>query len=158
MNKTLLVMKGFPPNLLEADCDDFPLVNRANFDRTVGTIIDHPSTVFLYKDSGCMVDALLSQGKLVADFRAVDYAEFFAHTFAEGTFTVTSDILYIYNVGTELSNSTEYSDKVLHKLIQHNKAAGNTTIVASDYYNSSTFITKYSMTAQLLDAKLQVTR
>jgi len=158
MNKNLLIMKGFSKNLLETNCEEWPLANRANFERAVANTINEAQTVYLYKDSGCFVDALIKKGEPIASFRAVDYAAFFAHTFAEGTFTVTSDVLYIYNIGTELSNSTEYSDKVLHKLISHNKAAGNTTIITSDYYNSSTFINKYSMSSQLLDTKLQVVR
>jgi len=158
MNKSLLIMKGFPKDVLEANCEEWPLANRANFERAMGVIREESATVYLYKDMGCAVDALIKQGEPITSFRAVDYAEFFAHTFAEGTFTVNAQVLYIYNVGTELSNSTEYSDKVLHKLIQHNKAAGNTTLVVSDYYNSSTFVNKYSMSSQLLDTKLQVVR
>jgi hypothetical protein len=158
MNKKLLIMKGFPNNVIDIDCTDYPLANRANFDRMINSVYIDNSTVYLYKDQGCVIDGLIKLGEPITSFRAVDYAEFFAHTFAEGTFTVKAKVLYIYNVGTELSNSTDYSDKVLHKLIQHNKAAGNTTIIVSDYYNSTTFLTKYSMTSQLLDNKMQVVR
>ena len=158
MNKNLLIMKGFPKDVLETNYEEWPLANRANFERAVNKITEEPSTVYLYKDNGCIIDALIKKGEPIASFRAVDYASFFAHTFAEGTFTVNAEVLYIFNVGTELSNSTEYSDKVLHKLIQHNKSNGNTTIVVSDYYNSSTFTNKYSMSSQLSDTKLQVVR
>ena len=158
MNKNLLSMKGFPSNLINVTWQDMPLANAGNFVRTIELLTNEDITLFIYKDIGISIDKLVDMGKPITSFRAVDYAAFFAHTFSDGTYTVASDILYIYNIGTELSNNTEFSDKVLHKLVQHNKAAGNSTILTSDYYNSSTFTTKYSMTAQLLDAKVQGVR
>jgi len=157
-NKKLLAMKGFPNSILEPTWSEMPLINPGNFQRVLGMIKDTPQTIYLYKDMGVSIDYLLHEGTPITDFRAVDYAEFFSYTLADGTYTVAAPILYIYNVGVELSNSTEFSDKVLHKLVQHNKAAGNTTIITSDYYNSTSFVTKYSMSAQLVDIKLSVIR
>lgn len=156
MNKKLLIMKNFPKNIIDIKWNEMPLVNPGKVIRTSELIMGEPMTLFLYKDGGVMVDKLIEEGKGITSFRAVNYSEFFSENFSEGAYTVLSDVLYIYNIGTELSNSSEFSDKVLHKLVQHNKAAGNTTILTSDYYNGSTFGTRYSMTDQLIDSKMQV--
>ena len=149
-------MKNFPANILEVSWKEMPLVNPGKVIRTSELVLEEPMTLFLYKDGGVMVDKLIEEGVGVTAFRAVDYAGFFSENFSEGAYTVTSEILYIFNIGTELSNSSEFSDKVLHKLVQHNKAAGNTTILTSDYYNGSTFGTRYNMTDQLIDSKMQI--
>ncbi len=149
-------MKNFPPSVLEASWEEMPLANAGKFMRTSELIKEEPMTLFLYKDSGTIIDKLISDGKDITSFRAIDFSSYFSSIIEEKVYTVKTDVLYIYNVGTELSNSTTFSDKVLHKLVQYNKDAGNTTIVASDYYNGGTFATKYSLTDQLMDTRMQV--
>jgi len=149
-------MKGFPRNIIDTQWDELPLSNPARVIRVTELLKEEPQTLFIYKDGGVIIDKLIADGCGIEEFRAVDYAKFFGQNFDEGTYTVNSPILYIYNVGTELASSTEFSDKVLHKLVQHNKAARNTTIIVSDYYTGTTFTTKYSMSAQLVDTKIQI--
>lgn len=158
MNKKLLILKNFPLNLISIKWNEMPVANMGKVIRTAELIAEEPMTLFVYKDGGVMIDKLIEDGFGIEDFRAVDYASFFSENFSGGAYTVKARILYIFNIGTELSNSSEFSDKVLHKLVQYNKAAGNTTILASDYYNSSTFGGRYSMTEQLIDSKMQVLR
>ena len=158
MDKKLLLMKKFPASVINTTWDEMPLVNPGKFVRTMELIKSEPMTLFLHKDCGASIDKLMEDGKGIESFRAVDFASYFSSIIEEKVFTINTDVLYIYNVGTELSNSTTFSDKVLHKLVQYNKDNGNTTIVTSDYYNSSTFTTKYSLTDQLMDAKLQVVK
>ena len=119
-------------------------------------IREEPYTLFTYKDGGVIIDKLIEDGGSIEEFRAIDYASYFSSIIEDKVYTVKADVLYIFNVGTELSNSTTFSDKVLHKLVQYNKDLGNTTIIVSDYYNFSTFTTKYSMTAQLVDSGMQI--
>ena len=156
MNKKLLLLKNFPPSILEVTWSEMPLVNPGKFMRTTDLIKEEAQTLFLYKDGGTVVDKLIGDGKTITAFRAIDYAAYFSNIIEEKVFTVKSDVLYIYNIGTELSNSTTFSDKVLHKLVQFNRDLGNTTIIVSDYYNGSTFADKYSLTSQLLDSNMQV--
>ena len=157
MNKNLLLLKGFPQSIVETNWQNMPLANPARFMRTIDLLEDDPMTLFLYKDEGISIDKLVSDGKKsITDFRAIDFAEYFSAIMDDRVFTVTVDVLYIYNVGAELANSTTFADKVLHKLVQHNKNAGNSTIITSSYYNSSSFTEKYTLTDQLVDVKLQV--
>ena len=149
-------MKGFPPSVIDTVWGDMPISNPGKFIRTMELTLEEPTTLFLYKDSGASVDKLIDSGKGITAFRAIDYAAYFSSIIEEKVFTVKTDVLYIYNIGTELSNSTTFSDKVLHKLVQYNKDAGNITILVSDYYNFSTFGDKYSMTRQLVDSGMQV--
>ena len=156
MDKKLLLMKHFPLGIIDTVWSDMPLVNPGKFIRTMELVKEEPTTLFLYKDIGASIDKLIEDGKGITSFRAIDYAAYFSNIIEEKVFTVKTDVLYIYNIGTELANSTTFSDKVLHKLVQYNKDAGNTTIIASDYYNSSTFSDRYSMTDQLVDHRMQV--
>ena len=156
MDKKLLLMKNFPPFVVHTEWGQMPLVNPVKFMRTMEIIKEEPSTIFLYKDVGTSIDKLIDDGKDITSFRAIDFAAYFSSIIEEKVFTVKTDVLYIYNIGTELSNSTTFSDRVLHKLVQYNKDAGNTTILVSDYYNGSTFADKYSLTDQLVDSKMQV--
>ena len=156
MNKKLLLLKNFPPSILETTWKEMPLVNPGKLVRISEIIKEEPYTLFTYKDSGVLIDKLIDDGGTIEDFRAIDYASYFSSIIEDKVYTVKANVLYIFNVGTELSNSTAFSDKVLHKLVQFNKDLGNTTIIVSDYYNFSTFTTKYSMTAQLVDSGMQV--
>lgn len=156
MNKKLLLMKHFPASILDVTWDEMPLSNAGRFIRTTDLIKEEAQTLFLFRDGGTSIDKLISDGKTITSFRAIDYANYFSSIIEDKVFTVKADILYIYNIGTELSNSTTFSDKVLHKLVQYNKNAGNTTIVTSDYYNGSTFADRYSQTNQLIDTQMQV--
>ncbi len=156
MDKKLLLMKQFPLSIIGTKWEDMPMTNPSRFVRTMELVREEPSTIFLYKDGGAAIDNLIEGGRDITSFRAIDFAAYFSAVIEEKVYTVRSDVLYIYNIGTELSNSTTFSDKVLHKLVQHNKDAGNTTLIASDYYNSSTFGTKYNLTDQLVDSRLQV--
>ncbi len=158
MNKALLLMKKFPKGIIDTKWEEMPLANPGKFMRTTEIIGEEASTVFLYKDLGTSIDKLIADGKDITSFRAVDFASYFSAIIEEKVYTVSADVLYIYNIGTELSNSTTFSDKVLHKLVQYNKDAGNTTILTSDYYNLSTFSGKYSLTHQLIDSGMQVLR
>ena len=156
MNKKLLLLKNFPPSILEVSWKELPLTNPSKLIRVSEMIREEPYTLFTYKDGGVIIDKLIEDGGSIEEFRAIDYASYFSSIIEDKVYTVKADVLYIFNVGTELSNSTTFSDKVLHKLVQYNKDLGNTTIIVSDYYNFSTFTTKYSMTAQLVDSGMQV--
>ena len=149
-------MKKFPLSIIGTTWSNMPVANPAKLERVADLIMEEGTTIFLYKDDGTIVDKLIDKGKDIISFRAIDFASYFSSIIEEKVYTVTTDVLYIYNVGTELSNSTAFSDKVLHKLVQHNKTAGNTTIIVSDYYNGSTFATKYNLTDQLVDSRMQV--
>ena len=156
MNKKLLLLKNFPPSILEVSWKELPLTNPSKLIRVSEMIREEPYTLFTYKDGGVIIDKLIEDGGSIEEFRAIDYASYFSSIIEDKVYTVKADVLYIFNVGTELSNSTTFSDKVLHKLVQYNKDLGNTTIIVSDYYNFSTFTTKYSMTAQLVDSGMQI--
>ena len=158
MTKNLLLLKKFTHKQLGTKWSEVPLVNPGRFMRISEMMREEAQTVFLYKDDGAIIDKLIEDGVPITDMRALDYSEYFSTIFDDSVYTVTSKYLYIFNIGTELARSTEYSDKVLHKLVQHNKNAGNTTIIVSDYYNGTTFTEKYSVTSQLADIKLQVIR
>ncbi len=156
MDKKLLLMKGFPNSVISTNWKEVPLANPGKFIRTTELIKEEPMTLFVYKDVGAIIDKLIDDGKDITSFRAVDFASYFSSIIEEKVYTVKTDVLYIFNIGCELSNSTTFSDKVLQKLVQYNKDAGNTTILVSDYYNGGTFATKYSLTEQLMDTRMQV--
>jgi len=158
-NKQVLQLKNIPLTLIDTKWEDLHLYSPAKFNRLAIELSEGNKTVFLHGDKGAILDRLIEdETKSPSDIYGIDYPKYFSAVFDGGNGTVKSNVLYIYDVGEELANSTNYSDKVLSNLIKLNKANGNTTIICSDIYATSLFKRNYPLASGLIDDFLQITR
>jgi len=136
------------------------LASPAKFNQLAISIADGGS-FFLYKDEGAIIDRVLEDETYTTkDIFGINFVEYFSKIFDKGVSHkgIKSKILYIYNVGDELSNSTAYADKVLASLIKTNNSAGNTTIINSDRYGIALFKRNYPISAELIEMFSEVQR
>jgi len=136
------------------------LASPAKFNQLAINIADGGS-FFLYKDMGAIIDRVLEDETYTTkDIFGINFVEYFSKIFDKDVSHkgIKSKILYIYNVGDELSNSTAYADKVLASLIKTNNSAGNTTIINSDRYGIALFKRNYPISAELIETFSEVQR
>jgi len=165
IDKRVLTLKNIPYTYTATKWMDVRLASPAKFNQLAISIADvstsNGGSFFLYKDEGAIIDRTLDdETYTVKDIFGINFVEYFTKIFDKDVSHkgIKSKLLYIYNVGDELSNSTAYADKVLASLIKTNSSAGNTTIINSDRYGISLFKRNYPISTELIDTFSEVQR
>ena len=158
-NKNVLLLKGFPPNLLKTKWDEAHLQSAAKVQRLAVELYEGECCCFAFNDEGVLIDRVLDDGSFtVKDMLAVNFVEYFADTLADRYRPVESPFLYIFGVGEELANNSTFADKILSNIIKHNQQKGNSVVVTSDVQMASIFSRNYPMSSELLETKTQIVR
>jgi hypothetical protein len=164
-DKRVLTLKNIPYTYTTTKWMEIRLASPAKFNQLAIGVADASvadgGSFFLYKDTGAIIDRVLDDDTYTTkDIFGINFVEYFSKIFDKDVSHkgIKSKLLYIYNVGDELSNSTAYADKVLASLIKTNNSAGNTTIINSDRYGIALFKRNYPISAELIETFNEVQR
>jgi len=159
MSKQILQLKGFPKSLLETKWMDAHLQSPAKLQRLAVEIHEGNASAFCFNEQGALIDRVLDDGAItIKDMLAISFPTYMAKVLSDGMTPVVAPFLYIYDVGGELANTTNYSDKLLTNLVKTNNSRGNTTILVSDTLAPSLFSRNYPSVSSIIETKTQIVR
>jgi len=159
MNKMILQLKGFPKNLLSTEWETSHIQSPAKLQRLAIDIHTGNTSAFCFNEQGILIDRVLDDESVkIKDMFAIDFPTYMAKVLADGMTPVVAPFIYVYNIGGELANTTNFADKLLTNLVKTNSARGNTTILVSDTLAPSLFSRNYPSVSSILETKTQIAR
>lgn len=156
-DKTLLALKGIPPNILYAKATHENKKSPARFERIAQNIYNGElETVYTYLESGQLLDKLVQLGIPPSNIQGLDFTVQYQGSFKNEIDFPPSRLLYIFNVGLEPANNYEYADKVLRSAIQKQLNRRGQVIVSSEFVDNTTFRNRYPLSFELIEQQEQI--
>jgi len=156
-DKTILALKGVPPNILYAKATYDNKKSPARFERIAKNIYDGTlETVYTYLEAGQLLDRIIQLGVPPSNIQGLDFTLQYQGSFKNEIDFPTSKLLYIFNVGLEPANNYEYADKVLRGTIQKQLNKQGQVIVSSEFVDNTTFRKRYPLSFELIEQQEQI--